>query len=191
MVDGLKGFPEAISAVLPMAQVQTCVVHSLFDAVCLVKERKAVAAALKPVYRAETAERARESLQEFEAGAWGKKYPAGPRPCGSASARTVCAMNSQSSSSPLGRCAVDFMCIGTTLRLPFSTQRPVDRDRGQRTRRSSALPDVPITVDVGYPEVITFSGTGSLHLRKRRARSSIGSTRTGRRRSRRPQSPKS
>ncbi|HEY0722443.1 MAG TPA: IS256 family transposase [Pyrinomonadaceae bacterium] len=78
VVDGLKGFPEAISAVFPAAQVQTCIVHLIRYSMQFAswKERKLVAAALKPVYRAETAERARERLQEFEAGAWGKKYPA-------------------------------------------------------------------------------------------------------------------
>ena len=78
VVDGLKGFPEAISAVFPAAQVQTCIVHLIRYSMQFAswKERKAVAAALKPVYRAENAERARERLQEFEAGAWGKKYPA-------------------------------------------------------------------------------------------------------------------
>ncbi len=40
------------------------------------KQRKLVAAALKPVYRAENAECARERLQEFEARTWGQKYPA-------------------------------------------------------------------------------------------------------------------
>jgi len=78
VVDGLKGFPEAISAVFPAAQVQTCIVHLIRYSMQFAswKERKLVAAALKPIYRAETAERARERLQEFEAGAWGKKYPA-------------------------------------------------------------------------------------------------------------------
>ena len=78
VVDGLKGFPEAISAVFPAAQVQTCIVHLIRYSMQFAswKERKLVAAALKPIYRAETAERARERLQEFEAGTWGKKYPA-------------------------------------------------------------------------------------------------------------------
>ena len=78
VVDGLKGFPEAISAVFPMAQVQTCIVHLIRYSMQFAswKERKAVAAALKPIYRAENAERARERLQEFEAGPWGQKYPA-------------------------------------------------------------------------------------------------------------------
>ena len=78
VVDGLKGFPEAISAVFPAAQVQTCIVHLIRYSMQFAswKERKLMAAALKPVYRAENAERARERLQEFETGAWGKKYPA-------------------------------------------------------------------------------------------------------------------
>jgi putative transposase len=78
VVDGLKGFPEAISVVFPMAQVQTCIVHLIRYSMQFAswKERKAVAAALKPIYRAENAERARERLHEFEAGPWGQKYPA-------------------------------------------------------------------------------------------------------------------
>jgi putative transposase len=78
VVDGLKGFPEAISAVFPMAQVQTCIVHLIRYSMQFAswKERKAVAAALKPVYRAENCERARERLQEFASGPWGQKYPA-------------------------------------------------------------------------------------------------------------------
>jgi len=78
VVDGLKGFPEAISAVFPMAQVQTCIVHLIRYSMQFAswKERKAVAAALKPVYRAENSERARERLEEFASGPWGQKYPA-------------------------------------------------------------------------------------------------------------------
>ncbi len=78
VVDGLKGFPEAISAVFPNAQVQTCIVHLIRYSMQFAswKERKLIAAALKPVYRAENAERARERLQEFQDGPWGRKYPA-------------------------------------------------------------------------------------------------------------------
>ena len=49
IVDGLKGFPEAITAVFPQAQVQTCVVHLIRHSLAFVsyKERKAVAAALR------------------------------------------------------------------------------------------------------------------------------------------------
>jgi putative transposase len=78
VVDGLKGFPEAISTVFPAAQVQTCIVHLIRYSMQFAswKERKIVAAALKPIYRAESAEAAREQLEEFDAGPWGRKYPA-------------------------------------------------------------------------------------------------------------------
>lgn len=77
VVDGLKGFPEAITAVFPEAQVQTCIVHLIRHSLdyCGYKDRAAVAAALKLVYRAESAARALTRLEEFEAGEWGRKYP--------------------------------------------------------------------------------------------------------------------
>src|SRR3954464_8015335 len=51
VVDGLKGFPDAITAVFPDATVQTCIVHPLRQSLAFVayKDRKAVAAALKSV----------------------------------------------------------------------------------------------------------------------------------------------
>ncbi|MBF8269904.1 MAG: transposase [Gammaproteobacteria bacterium] len=78
VVDGLKGFPEAITAVYPETVVQTCIVHLLRYAMRFAswKERRAIAAALKPIYRADTAEAARRELDAFDAGAWGQKYPA-------------------------------------------------------------------------------------------------------------------
>jgi transposase-like protein len=77
-VDGLKGFPEAIAAAFPQAQVQTCIVHLTRHSLDFVtwKDRKAVAAEIKAIYRAETAELAQERLEEFEQGPWGKRYPA-------------------------------------------------------------------------------------------------------------------
>lgn len=77
VVDGLKGFPEAITAVFPEASVQTCIVHLIRHSLnfCYWKERKEVAAALKLVYRAESEAMAEQRLSEFEAGPWGKKYP--------------------------------------------------------------------------------------------------------------------
>ena len=78
IVDGLKGFPEAIVAVFPEATVQTCIVHLLRHSLDFVsyKDRKAVAAALKGVYRAKDAADGEAALATFEAGAWGQKYPA-------------------------------------------------------------------------------------------------------------------
>jgi putative transposase len=78
VVDGLKGFPEAILAVFPEATVQTCVVHLLRHSLDFVsyKDRKPVAAALKGIYRAVDAAAAEPALAGFEAGPWGRKYPA-------------------------------------------------------------------------------------------------------------------
>ena len=71
-VDGLKGFPEAIEAMFPSTLVQTCIVHLIRNSLSFVnwKERKAMAADLKLIYRAPTAEMAEVALAEFRA-----KYP--------------------------------------------------------------------------------------------------------------------
>jgi putative transposase len=76
VVDGLKGFPEAINAVFPETDVQTCIVHMIRHSLAYVgwKERKAVAADLKLIYRAETTEAAADRLDEFEQ-KWGDKFP--------------------------------------------------------------------------------------------------------------------
>ncbi len=78
VVDGLKGFPEAITAVFPEAQIQTCIVHLIRHSLSCVswKERKPVATALKEVYRAKDAEAARVALEAFAEGPWGRRYPA-------------------------------------------------------------------------------------------------------------------
>lgn len=78
VVDGLKGFPEAIAAVFPDAVVQTCIVHLLRNSMDFVswKDRKGLATALKQVYRAPSAEAAEQALTAFEAGPWGTRYPA-------------------------------------------------------------------------------------------------------------------
>jgi putative transposase len=78
VVDGLKGFPEAITAVFPDAMVQTCIVHLLRHSLDFVswKDRKLVATALKEIYRAIDADAGQAALQAFEDGNWGRKYPA-------------------------------------------------------------------------------------------------------------------
>jgi putative transposase len=75
-VDGLKGFPQAIETVFPKTQVQLCIVHLLRASLNYVswKQRKQVAADLKPVYRASTAEEAHVRLEEF-AVKWDRPYP--------------------------------------------------------------------------------------------------------------------
>ena len=76
-VDGLKGFPQAIEAVYPEAQVQLCIVHMIRASLRYVtwQDRKQVVAELKPVYKAATADEAERQLSEFEE-KWKNKYPA-------------------------------------------------------------------------------------------------------------------
>jgi len=76
VVDGLKGFPDAINAVFPETAVQTCIVHMIRNSLNFVgwKDRKAVATDLKTIYRAETADVAALRLDEFEE-KWGDKFP--------------------------------------------------------------------------------------------------------------------
>lgn len=78
VVDGLKGFPDAITAVFPEAVVQTCIVHLLRNSMDFVswKDRKPLVTALKSIYRAVDAKAAEEALTAFEASEWGQRYPA-------------------------------------------------------------------------------------------------------------------
>ena len=75
-VDGLKGLPQAIETVFPQAQVQLCIVHLVRNCLNYVswKERKTVAADLKPIYRAATSEDAWLQLEAF-AEKWDDRYP--------------------------------------------------------------------------------------------------------------------
>ena len=62
----------------PQTVVQTCIVHLIRYSMQFAswKERKTIALALKPIYRAESAEAAARELQAFDEGLWGRKYPA-------------------------------------------------------------------------------------------------------------------
>jgi putative transposase len=75
-VDGLKGFPEAIELLYPKAQVQLCIVHMVRHSLNFVswKQRRLVAADLRTIYTAPTAEAAEVALEEF-AGKWDKSHP--------------------------------------------------------------------------------------------------------------------
>ena len=75
-VDGLSGFPEAITSIYPHTQVQLCIVHLLRNCFKYVpwKERKQVAADLKPIYQAATVEQAEDALEAF-AQKWDEAYP--------------------------------------------------------------------------------------------------------------------
>lgn len=76
--DGLTGFPEAIEATWPAAMVQTCVVHLIRASMRFVSygDRKAVAAALRPIYTAANEDAALTALTEFADSRLGRKYPA-------------------------------------------------------------------------------------------------------------------
>lgn len=78
VVDGLKGFPDAILAVFPETTVQTCIVHLLRLSLDFVswKDRKAVVAELKEIYQALDDKAGAAALDAFAAGEWGRKYPA-------------------------------------------------------------------------------------------------------------------
>ena len=74
--DGLKGFPEAIEAVYPKAQVQLCIVHQIRHSLRYVnwKQRKVIAADLKRIYGAATLAEAELALAEF-AEKWDDQHP--------------------------------------------------------------------------------------------------------------------
>jgi transposase-like protein len=80
VVDGLRGFPEAIEAVFPQAQIQTCIVHLIRNSMTLAswKDRKELAAALKPIYQAANANAAAAALDAFAEGPWGQRFPTVP-----------------------------------------------------------------------------------------------------------------
>ena len=77
VVDGLKGFPQAIRSALPEAQVQTCIVHLMRHALslCSYKDRRRMARHMKETYRAPSAEAAADCPDEFEQH-WGARYGA-------------------------------------------------------------------------------------------------------------------
>ncbi len=75
-VDGLTGFPDAITAISPQTEVQLCVIHQIRNSLKYVasKNQKEFMADLKPVYKAEIVEGAESVLDELEE-KWGAKYP--------------------------------------------------------------------------------------------------------------------
>lgn len=77
VTDGLKGMGEALGAVFPATTLQTCIVHLMRNSLDYAswKDRKALAAAIKPIYTAPSAEAALGELDGFERGPWGRKFP--------------------------------------------------------------------------------------------------------------------
>jgi putative transposase len=77
VTDGLKGMGEALGAVFPSTTLQTCIVHLIRNSLEFAswKDRKPLAAAIKPIYTAPSAEAAEAELVAFEEGVWGQKFP--------------------------------------------------------------------------------------------------------------------
>jgi len=77
VTDGLKGMGEALAVVYPATTLQTCIVHLIRNSLDYAswKDRKPLAAAIKPIYTAATAEAALAELDAFESGPWGQKFP--------------------------------------------------------------------------------------------------------------------
>jgi putative transposase len=76
--DGLTGLPEAIEATFPRTTVQTCVVHLIRASMRFVNynDRKSIAAGLRPIYTAPTADAAETALLEFAESELGRRNPA-------------------------------------------------------------------------------------------------------------------
>ena len=77
VTDGLAGLNQAFEAAFPRTTHQTCVVHLIRNSLILasVKNRAALANALKPIYQATTVQAAEAALIEFEASERGQRYP--------------------------------------------------------------------------------------------------------------------
>jgi transposase-like protein len=75
-VDGLKGFPYAISATFPDAKIQLCIVHMMRNSLKLVpwKDYKEITSDLKRIYQSVTEQEASLELDRF-AEKWDEKYP--------------------------------------------------------------------------------------------------------------------
>jgi len=77
VTDGLTGMPTALAAVFPRTTLQTCIVHLIRNSLDYAswKDRKQLAAALRPIYAAASAEAALAALDAFEDSEWGRKFP--------------------------------------------------------------------------------------------------------------------
>jgi len=75
--DGLKGLPDSVNAVLPLATVQTCIIHLIRGSFRYAsrKHYDELARDLKPIYQAVNADAAVAALDAAEA-KWGSRYPA-------------------------------------------------------------------------------------------------------------------
>ena len=77
VTDGLKGMSEALAAVFPATTLQTCIVHLIRQSLAYAnwRDRRFLAAALKPIYTAPSVEAAQTALDAFERGPFGGRFP--------------------------------------------------------------------------------------------------------------------
>ncbi|PFH20620.1 transposase-like protein [Burkholderia sp. JKS000303] len=77
VTDGLKGMPEALAAVFPATTLQTCIVHLIRNSLDYAswKDRRGLAAVIRPIYTAPSAEAAQAELDAFANGPWGQRFP--------------------------------------------------------------------------------------------------------------------
>src|SRR4051812_10594334 len=75
--DGLKGLPDVVTNVWPLAIVQTCIIHLIRNTFRLSSRRDwdPIKRAIKPIYTAVNATAARQAFDEL-ADTWGRRYPA-------------------------------------------------------------------------------------------------------------------
>jgi putative transposase len=75
--DGLKGLPDSVNAVFPLATVQTCIIHLIRGTFRYASRRywDQLSKDLKPIYQAPNADAAAAALDDLDH-KWGARYPA-------------------------------------------------------------------------------------------------------------------
>jgi transposase-like protein len=77
VTDGLTGMPDALAAVFPATTLQTCIVHLIRHSLEYAswRDRRALAAGLKSIYTAPTADAASRALDAFDGSPLGQQFP--------------------------------------------------------------------------------------------------------------------
>lgn len=77
VTDGLEGMPEALATVFTATTLQICIAHVIRKSLDYAswKDRRELAAAIRPIYTAPSAEAPHAQLDAFADGPWGQRYP--------------------------------------------------------------------------------------------------------------------
>jgi len=80
-IDGLKGFPEAISSTFPNTEIQLCIVHQIRNSLKYIglSNQKEFLRDLKTIYQSSNKDTALQNLYLLDE-KWGKKYPLAIKP---------------------------------------------------------------------------------------------------------------